>query len=181
MKCFGIHSNKGSEHLPIPPIDIQIHHPSAEDGFSVNRLIAGSPPLDTNSVYCNLLQCSHFADTSVVAKADGKIFGFISGYRLPARPEVLFVWQVVVSDQARGQGLAVRMLQSQLDADACTGVRFMETTITEDNAASHALFQKFADKNGAMLEQSKFFDRKRHFNDQHDSEYLIRIGPFPNQ
>jgi len=127
------------------------------------------------------LQCSHFADTSVIAEADGEVVGFISGYRLPARPEVLFVWQVVVSSQARGQGLAGRMLAAQLDADACTGVRFMETTITEDNAASHALFQKFADKNDAKLEQSEFFDRKRHFNNQHESEYLIRIGPFSKQ
>ena len=132
-------------------------------------------------MYCNLLQCSHFADTSVIAKADGKIVGFISGYRLPPRPEVLFVWQVVVSSQARGQGLAGRMLQAQLDAKACAGVRFMETTITKDNAASHALFQKFADKNGARLEETHFFDSERHFNGQHDSEYLIRIGPFSNQ
>ncbi|MFP4157063.1 MAG: diaminobutyrate acetyltransferase [Opitutales bacterium] len=167
--------------LLIQIIDIQIQHPCAEDAYSVNQLIAQSPPLDTNSVYCNLLQCSHFADTSVIAKSGETIVGFISGYRLPSRPEVLFVWQVVVSSQARGQGLAGRMLQAQVDAGACTGVRYMETTITKDNAASRALFQKFADKNDAPLQENEFFDRERHFNGQHDSEYLIRIGPFPKQ
>ena len=32
--------------------------PTAEDASRVARLIASSPPLDVNSVYCNLLQCT---------------------------------------------------------------------------------------------------------------------------
>lgn len=129
-------------------------------------------------MYCNLLQCSHFAETSVIAKSDGDTVGFISGYRIPSRPEVIFVWQVVVSSKARGQGLAGRMLQTQIESDACRGVRYMETTITKDNAPSRALFQKFADNNGASLQESEFFDRDKHFRGHHDSEFLIRIGPF---
>lgn len=114
----------------------------------------------------------------MIAKSGDTVVGFISGYRIPSRPEVLFVWQVVVSSQARGQGLAGRMLQAQLESDACEGVRFMETTITKDNAASRALFKKFADKHGAALEESSFFDQDIHFQGKHDSEFLIRIGPF---
>lgn len=132
-------------------------------------------------MYCNLLQCSHFADTSVIAKADAAIVGFISGYRIPSRPEVLFVWQVVVARSARGKGLAGRMLQAQLESEACAGVRFIETTITEDNAVSRALFKKFAERNGAALEESGGFDEARHFGGQHASERLIRVGPFPTR
>ena len=44
-----------------------------EDGLAVNRLIASCPPLDTNSTYCNFLQCLHFAETSVLAEKDGKV------------------------------------------------------------------------------------------------------------
>ncbi|NBB79183.1 MAG: diaminobutyrate acetyltransferase, partial [Verrucomicrobia bacterium] len=155
-----------------------LQHPTSQDGASVNQLIADCPPLDTNSVYCNLLQCSHFAETSIVAKSDEKVVGFSSGYRVPARPEVLFVWQVAVSEAARGQGMAGRLLQAQLDADACQGVRFLETTITKDNEASRALFRKFAEKNGGVVEEYPHFDRVQHFHDKHDSEFLIRIGPF---
>jgi L-2,4-diaminobutyric acid acetyltransferase len=159
-------------------IEITLTNPQAEDGVAIHQLIASCPPLDANSVYCNLLQCSHFADTAIIAKSGDDTVGFVSGYRLPARPDVLFVWQVAVSKSARGQGLASRLLQAQLDTEACQGVRFIETTITKDNDASRALFRAFADKNGGTVEESAFFDRTTHFNDQHDSEYLIRIGPF---
>lgn len=159
-------------------IEITLQNPQAEDGFSVHQLIANCPPLDVNSVYCNLLQCSHFADTAIIAKSGDETVGFSSGYRLPTRPDVLFVWQVAVSENARGQGLASRLLQAQLDTEACQGVQYIETTITKDNEASRGLFRAFAEKNGGTVEENEFFDRTTHFNDQHDSEYLIRIGPF---
>ncbi|MFO8027908.1 MAG: diaminobutyrate acetyltransferase [Opitutales bacterium] len=157
-----------------------MQHPTAEDGFAVNQLVADSPPLDRNSVYCNLLQCSHFADTSVIAK-DGdtdEVVGFISGYRIPARTDTIFVWQVVVSAKARGQGLASRMLQALVDAESCREVSYMETTITRDNKASWALFHKLAESLEAPVHDSVLFDKEIHFGGQHDSEMLVRIGPF---
>ena len=143
----------------------------------MHQLIAESPPLDTNSVYCNLLQCAHFADTSVLARAGEGIVGFISGYRIPARTEVLFVWQVVVSAQARGQGLASRMLQTLLESNACRGVSYIETSITGDHQPSQALFQKLADRLGAPVSVSTLFDQDIHFGGQHKTERLYRIGP----
>ncbi|MFU8848503.1 MAG: diaminobutyrate acetyltransferase [Opitutales bacterium] len=159
-------------------INIQIQHPTAEDGFAVNQLIAESPPLDTNSVYCNLLQCSHFAETSIIAKDGDAVMGFVSGYRIPDRPEVLFVWQVVVSSKARGQGLAGRMIQALLDSDACREVTHIETSITNDNAASWALFEKLAQKLNAATSKTVLFDQDAHFGGQHNTEMLFRIGPF---
>ena len=144
----------------------------------MNQLIAESPPLDTNSVYCNLLQCSHFADTSVIAKAGDEVMGFISGYRLPARPEVLFVWQVVVSARARGQGLASRLLQALIDSEACREVSHIETSITGDNQPSQALFKKLADQLRAPTSVTTLFDQDEHFGGRHSSEMLYRIGPF---
>src|SRR3546814_14667808 len=42
--------------------------PLTEDGPSISRLVGDCPPLDVNSAYCNLLQCTHFVDTTVVAE-----------------------------------------------------------------------------------------------------------------
>ena len=75
--------------------------PAREDGAAVFGLIQRCPPLDANSMYCNLLQCSHFADTSVAALADGVLVGFISGYLVPGRPDSLFIWQVAVGPDTR--------------------------------------------------------------------------------
>jgi len=144
----------------------------------VHQLVAQCPPLDPNSIYCNLLQCTHFSGTSVAADIEGELVGFISGYRPPQQISTLFIWQVAVGEKARGQGLASRMLVNILTRDECKEVDHLETTITEDNQASWALFQGLADKLQTTLTQSPQFDRELHFAGQHDTEVLVRIGPF---
>ncbi|MDQ8193521.1 diaminobutyrate acetyltransferase [Coraliomargarita sp. SDUM461004] len=148
------------------------------DGLSINRLVADSPPLDTNSTYCNLLQCIHFSDTSIIAKQCGETVGFVSGYMIPRKACTLFIWQVVVGASARGQGLAMRMLRELLCRGQREEVRFIETTITIDNEASWALFRKLAKELSAKLEVSVAFDKDTHFFGEHETEHLVRIGPF---
>jgi len=160
------------------PSAIELYAPKDTDGMLVHKLVQSCPPLDTNSAYCNLLQCSHFADTSVAAVQDDQLVGFISGYILPNRMDTLFIWQVAVSDQARGQGLASKMINHILERENCQAVRFIETTITESNAASWALFESAAKKLNAKLERSVMFEKQAHFHGEHDSEMLVRIGPF---
>ena len=36
--------------------------PTAEDGSAIWELVRSCKPLDENSMYCNLLQCDHFAE-----------------------------------------------------------------------------------------------------------------------
>src|SRR5690606_38319555 len=112
--------------------EVSLRRPTPEDGFQLNRLVAVSPPLDTNSVYCNLLQCTHFADTAVAADLNGKLVGFISGYIPPNKPDTLFVWQVVIAETMRGQGLANQMMQHLMLRLASRSLRFIETTIAPD-------------------------------------------------
>jgi len=123
------------------------------------------------------LQCSHFSGTSVAATYQGELVGFISGYLIPERPNTLFIWQVAVDEQARGQGLATRMLQNILARDLCTNVSAIETTITESNKASWALFNRLASKLNAQLNSSVMFDREQHLDNAHDTEMLVKISP----
>jgi L-2,4-diaminobutyric acid acetyltransferase len=146
--------------------------------MDVYQLVKSCPPLDTNSSYCNLLQCSHFSATSVAAELEGQLVGFISGYIIPDRPDTLFVWQVAVSEQARGIGLASRMLKHILSRSQCQQVHYIETSITAENQGSWALFTSLAKKLAAELNSSDWMDKHTHFKDQHDSEALVRIGPF---
>jgi L-2,4-diaminobutyric acid acetyltransferase len=157
---------------------ITLRPPTPEDGVRVHRLVAQCPPLDPNSIYCNLLQCTHFSSTSVAADIEGELVGFISGYRPPQQTSTLFIWQVAVGEKARGQGLASRMLMNILARNDCEDVNHLETTITENNQASWALFQRLADKLQAPLAKTPFFERDLHFAGQHDTEVLVRIGPF---
>jgi len=157
--------------------EIDLRIPTAEDGASVYQLVHHCPPLDTNSMYCNLLQCTHFASTSVAAVSQDELLGFISGYLMPDRPDTLFIWQVAVAEKARGQGVSTRMLKAILSRSQCTQVKYLETTITDSNKASWALFEGLANKLNTQIKTSVMFDKDKHLNGEHDSENLLRLGP----
>ncbi|TDG15784.1 diaminobutyrate acetyltransferase [Seongchinamella unica] len=163
-----------------PPEPIRLRQPNAFDGHQLHQLVQSCPPLDVNSVYCNLLQCSHFAETSVVGEAEGQLACAISGYLVPARPDTLFIWQVAVAEGARGQGVAGKMLAHILARPACSGVRYLETTVTNSNRASWALFEGFARRFDAELSRSEMFESQLHFAGAHETEVLARIGPLPD-
>lgn len=152
--------------------------PCADDGYPVHQLIGRCPPLDTNSIYCNLVQCAHFSETCVVVEQQGEIVAFLSGYIKPNNPEVLFVWQMAVDQKARGQSLARRMLDHLLSRPAVAQVRFIETTITPDNPASQSVFRKLTDSLKTQLTEKVLFERDKHFGGQHNDEVLFTIGPF---
>lgn len=159
-------------------LQLLLRHPRSTDGHEVNRLIARCKPLDTNSTYCNLLQCLHFAETCMLAEdeEDGSLLGFISAYRKPTEPSTLFVWQVAIDKRARGEGLARRLLDTILGSAACAGVTHVETTITADNTASWALFDSLVrDKGKGQGVRHVLFDRERHFDGAGKSEILYRI------
>lgn len=157
---------------------LAFREPAATDGVRVHALVAACPPLDPNSLYCNLLQCTHFAGTSVLAERDGELLGWISGYRPPREPHTLFVWQVAVHERARGLGLARRMIFSLLERPALRGIAYIKTTVTPGNDASRALFRSIAERAGTGIRESEGFDEARHFRGRHDSEKLLTIGPF---
>lgn len=157
---------------------IHIRQPESTDGLALHELVAQCPPLDPNSIYCNLLHCSHFAQTGAAAWSEQNLVGFVSGYRVPERPHTLFVWQVAVSTAARGQGLGKRLIRDILDRQGNQDITHLETTITPDNEASWALFRGLARDLGAAVSDSVLFDQKAHFHDRHGSEVLLSIGPF---
>ena len=161
-----------------PSTEIFIRTPTASDGAAVNELIERCKPLDENSVYCNLLQCSHFNDTCVLAEAEGEIVGFVSGYLQPKRDDRLFIWQVAVDESARGRSLAQTMVLDLLRRPACRHVTGLQTTITPNNKPSQGLFTSLADTLEAEVEKRVLFHEERHFGGDQPSEVLWEIGPF---
>ncbi len=161
----------------IKKADINFRPPTKADGFPVHQLVAACPPLDPNSIYCNLLQCHHFADTCVAAERDGKLIGFVSGYLIPSEPDTLFIWQVAVHTDARGLGLAKRMIRSILARPNCRNVQRLKTTITPDNDASWGMFRSLARDLGASIEEQVEYQRDTHFGGHHADETLLIIGP----
>ncbi len=161
--------------------NIHFRKPNSKDGLAVHQLIAQCPPLDTNSLYCNLLQCSHFQATCVIAEKDQAVCGFASAYLIPDRPDTLFIWQVAVAETARGRGLGKQMIQHILQRPYAQPIHHLETTITESNSASWKLFTRLAEDCHAPIQSNVLFERDIHFNGGHDSEILVHIGPLNSQ
>ena len=157
---------------------LALRAPTPEDGADVWELIRDSGPLDENSLYCNLVQCEYFADTCVIAELDGEIVGWVSGLIPPQEPDTLFVWQVAVSEKARGMGVARRMLEHLMARPACRDVTRLKTTITADNEASWALFNSFAERLDANLERDAHYEKEAHFAGRQDTEYMVTIADF---
>ena len=156
---------------PATPTDIALRHPTLEDGAHMWRIARDSGSLDLNTSYAYLLFARDFADSCLVAVIDGEVGGFVLGYRRPAEPETLFVWQIAVDPSHRGHGLAARLLDA-----VASGARHVEATITADNTASQRLFTSFARRHGADLVCALLL-ATHHFPDEHDAEGLVRIGP----
>lgn len=153
-----------------------LRSPTPKDGPTIWDLIATCPPLEQNSLYCNVLQCTHFAKSCRIAECEGQVVGWVSGYREPEDLDTLFIWQVAVNPQMRGRGLGKLLLK-----DVCASnpdVRRMQTTITTDNKASWALFEAFAEDARTPFAHKPHFGRTTHFGGRHATEQIVTIGPF---
>lgn len=155
-----------------------LREPRIIDGAAIHRLVRACPPLDLNSPYAYLLLCAHHAGSCVLAEQDGEITGFVSAYRIPDQADTVFIWQVVVAAAARGQGLALRMLEHLLARPALAGCRWLETTVTPSNAASRRVFETLATRLNARCAERSFFSKEDFQDPHHEPEMLIRIGPW---
>ncbi len=158
--------------------NFQFRHPTVGDGAAIWQLVVDAGTLDHNSSYLYLLLCRDFPGSCAVAEADGKLQGFVTGFRTIERPDVWFLWQIGVASTARGQGLASRLAHFVLNARAPDGVRFLETTVTASNEPSRALFASIARRLKTELEESELFTTALFPGDDHEAEPLLRIGPF---
>lgn len=155
---------------------VAIERPRPEDGSALWRIARDSTVLDLNSSYAYLLWVRDFAETSVIARVDGSVAGFVTGYLRPDEPDTVFVWQVAVDEAYRGAGIAGKLLRGLLDRLQPRGVRFLETTITSDNEASIRLFSALARDRNTEIVRDKLFTADL-FPDGHDDEDRYRIGP----
>ena len=147
--------------------------PAVHDGVALWEIAAASRVLDVNSRYAYALWCRDFAATSIVARLGDRVVGFVTGYLRPEQPDTLFVWQVAVHDDARGRRVAATMLDDLVER---VGVPFLETSVTDDNTASIAMFSGLAERRSAHVERTELFGGAL-LGADHEAEFLYRIGP----
>ncbi len=155
--------------------EIILRHPVKEDGLAIFNLIKACPPLDLNSSYYYYMMCNDFGKSSLLAERNGELLGYISGYITPEDEKTLFIWQVAVSEAARGKGMAGAIL-ANLVQDWKGIITSLKTTISPSNKASQALFNGFAEKNGHSIKTTDFLTAKDFGDGEgHEAEELYTI------
>ncbi|WP_423822474.1 diaminobutyrate acetyltransferase [Salinisphaera sp. SPP-AMP-43] len=158
--------------------EITVREPDLDDGSRLHQFVRALHPLAQNSVYCNLLQCTHFSETSAVAERDGELVGFVSGYLHPKKAETYFLWQMGVSEAGRGLKLPVTMLQHILARPICRGVATLEATVTASNRASQGVFHSLARAEEAECQVVEGYLNAERFGADNDyPEDLYQVGP----
>jgi len=143
------------------------------------RLARDSRGLDLNSPYTYLMLSRFFSGTCAIARDGDTPVGFIAGFRLPAEPEAIFVWQITVAPDVRARRLGRRMLAWLLGEVAGDGVSCLAASVTPSNEPSQRMFKGMARQLGAPCEEAPFFPIGAFPEEQtHEAEILLRIGPF---
>jgi len=159
---------------------MELRAPRAEDGRRIHALVESDDTLESNSAYCYVLLCTHFAQHGIVAEQNGELAGFVAAYRPPSDPEAVFVWQVGVAPAGRGQGLGKRLLNALIEQPANRDARYLTATVDAANEPSNRLFAAFARTQSATLETGTGFTSDL-FPPGHAAEPLLRIGPLPDR
>lgn len=157
---------------------LKIRAPTTHDAGRIWQLVRGSGGLDVNSAYLYLLLCRDFSETCLVACLDESVVGFVTGYRPPREPAVLFIWQVGVAPEAKRQGVASRLLCELIQRCGADTISAIEATVTSSNIASRRLFESLARTLDLPLVNRP--DEGFHVSDfppgDHEAEPRIRIG-----
>lgn len=156
---------------------IEFRKPKKEDAKQIVNLIKIGGTLDLNSEYLYLLQTTHFKNTCCVAVCDEQIIGFVSGYMIPHEKNKLFIWQVAVCSQYRGQNLAMQIILHILKNVTAD---YIISTVSPSNHSSKRVFEKLAQFLSTSLMTEVLFDLDD-FIQAHEEEVQYTIGPITSK
>lgn len=159
-------------------LDLVFVNPNTEDGSEMWKLVKQSGVLDLNSPYSYLMMTKFFNKTCLIAKQRDRIAGFVTAFILPEKQDTVFVWQIGVAKDFRGQGIGTKILKNLLTCEGCKKVSYLEATISPSNQASQSLFTGLARKLNTKYTISECFPENWFPVQDHEKEQIYRIGPF---
>lgn len=150
--------------------------PRVHDAAAIWRMAPQRGTSEHDSCYAYVLLCAHFADTGVVADAGDAVAGYALGYRIPARPHELFVWQLGLAAGQDAGELTTRLLEELLARRACADARFLCMTCSPSDLDLRERLQQFARRRGVRCAVEPCFPASL-FAEPRQDEHLLRVGP----
>lgn len=156
---------------------VRVRPPQLGDGGAIWELVRGAELLSSGGQHVAPVLAGHFADTSLVAEAEGRVVGFVGGYRPPTNRPSLFVWQIDVAPAFRGKGLGSALLHALVRCPGCEGIEYIEATVSSSNRACRQLFEGFARDVGTACEVTAEYASGLTASTSNEREDLFVIGP----
>ncbi len=146
-----------------------------EDVAAVQAFVSTCPPLGVHTAFTYWVLSQYSSTFSFVAESDGRLCGLLTALATDRLDPGLYLWQLGVSEELRGQGVAGRLLSQLAQAMPPAGVTSFDVSISPENEASRRTFQGFARTVGAAWEvvgRSRVVDL---FFGHDDSETIHRL------
>ncbi|SEN86204.1 diaminobutyrate acetyltransferase [Amphibacillus marinus] len=160
---------------------IVLSPPNREDGKAMWTIVTNTS-LDDNSAYKYIMMSHYFSDTCVVAKLDGKVVGFITGFIPPKQSDTVFVWQIGVDPNYKGNGIGLSLLNQLVNQVKAQDINYVEATVTPSNQASQALFKKLALQQQTECNIESFFTQDLFPDEEpYEEELKFKIGPLKDK
>ncbi len=118
-----------------------------KDYREIHDLIGSLDGLVQHPVHFYNIMMRYFGDSFFVVKRNGTIAGVVWGFVSQADPSVFFLWQIGVSEQHRGSGIAPSLVARLIEHARERGCKKMHVTAETGNIPSWKLFQKMKFKN----------------------------------
>lgn len=128
------------------------------DVDKIRKFVKRSKPLDLHTVFTYWTLFKYFGDTCFVLEKEGRIIGFISSLLSSNQPDTLYLWQIGIDPDYRGNRYAEILLKRVVEAARAKDCKGLQVTIAHENRSSYRLFSRFALEQGLTMDKTGAVD-----------------------
>ena len=147
------------------------------DVDEIRKFVKCSKPLDLHTAFTYWTLFKYFGDTCFVLEKEGRIIGFISGLLSSSQHGILYLWQIGIDPDDRGNRYAEILLKRMVEAARAKDCNGLQVTIAPENRSSYRLFSRFALEQGLAMDKTGAVDIMDSLKNEKIFEdlYVIRI------
>lgn len=146
------------------------------DVDEIRKFVRRSKPLDLHTVFTYWTLFKYFGDTCFVLEKDGRIIGFVSGLLSSSQHGMLYLWQIGIDPDYRGNRYAEILLKRVVEAARAKDCKGLQVTIAPENRSSYRLFSRFALEQGLPMDKTGAVDIFDSLKKEKTFEDLYEIG-----
>lgn len=132
---------------------VTVRSPGPDDAGLLQTFVSTCPPLEVHTAFTYWVLGRYSSPFCFLAESEGRPCGLLTAVATARPDSSLYVWQLGVSEQWRGKGVAGLLLDHLADAMRAADMQAFEVSISPANEPSRRTFESFAERVGGSWEQ----------------------------